>query len=438
MSLTSGALVVGLLLITMALSTSLLRRLPLSTSMLYLAAGWLVGPGMLGMLSPDPLRHAAILEKITEIALAISVFATALKLGPRLSDKRWYLPLRLAFLSMMLTTALIAVAGVAGLGLPLGAAVLLGAILAPTDPVLAADVQVEDPADRDRLRFSLSGEAGINDGAAFPFVLLGLGMLGLHPLGTRGSHWLLIDVVWAVVGGLLIGALAGFLVGKLVVYLRTRHEAALGRDEFLTLGLIVLSYATAQLCNTYGLLAVFAAGMALRRIEDAPPALAVAQLESKLRQESGGTESQKEIAVHPVYAPAYMAAEMLGFNEQLERIAEVAVVLTIGAMLSYISVPAGAGWFVPLLFLVVRPASVLLGLLGSKTSRSQRVLIAWFGIRGVGSIYYLMYAINHNIPARIAQQFIDVTVFAVATSIVVHGISVTPLMQRYARTKAPG
>ncbi len=134
----------------------------------------------------NPLAHAALLERVVEVAVLISLFSVGLKLGLPLSNRHWLLPLRLAFVSMTRTVALIAAVGVLGLGLPVGSAILLGAILAPTDPVPASAVQVESSGDRDRLRFSLTGEGGLNDGTAFPFVMLGLGLLGLHDLGTGG------------------------------------------------------------------------------------------------------------------------------------------------------------------------------------------------------------------------------------------------------------
>jgi len=180
------ALIVGALLTTMALSVASLRRLPVSTAMLYLAAGFGLGPAGWSLMSPDPLTHSAILERVAEGAVLISLFAVGLRLGLPLSDKGWHLPARLAVVSMTITVALIAGIAMLGLGFSLGAAVLLGAILAPTDPVLASDVQVVEAGDRDRLRFSLTGEGGLNDGAAFPFVMLGLGLLGLHDLGTGG------------------------------------------------------------------------------------------------------------------------------------------------------------------------------------------------------------------------------------------------------------
>jgi sodium/hydrogen antiporter len=263
------AVVLGLLLITMAMTGALLKRLPVSPSMLYLAAGAALGPAGIALLHLDPINDSTVLEHVTEAAVLISLFVTGLKLSAPLSDIRWRLAISLALGAMVLTVGAIALIGVAVLGLPVGAAILLGAILAPTDPVLASEVQVADPQDRDRLRFALTGEGGLNDGLAFPFVMLGLG-LGLHELGPWGARWLAIDCLWAIAGGLLIGAVSGRLIGNLVLYLRVRHREAVGFDEFLALGLIALSYGIAVLAHTYGFLAVFAAGLALRRAEDTP------------------------------------------------------------------------------------------------------------------------------------------------------------------------
>jgi len=404
------SLIIGALLLTMALAGTWLRRLPLSTAMLYLAAGFGIGPAGLALMAPDPLVYSVILERASEVAVLISLFAVGLKLGLPFSDRGWRLPARLAIVSMTMTVAMIAAIGMAGLGLSLGASILLGAILAPTDPVLASDVQVVEASDRDRLRFSLTGEGALNDGAAFPFVMLGLGLLGLHDLGTGGWRWLAVDVLWATVGGLLIGGALGTLVGRLVVYLRSRHKASVGLDEFLALGLIALTYGLAVLSHTYGFLAVLAAGIALQRV----------------------TERPAEVART---ASADLMQEVQGFNEQLERIAEVAIVLAIGGMLAYTYLHASAVWFVLVLLLVVRPVSVWVGLLGAPVSRDQRVLISWFGIRGIGSIYYLMFAINHGLPRALAEELIALTLAMVAASIVVHGISVTPLMSAYARRK---
>lgn len=427
------ALVIGALLITMALAGSLLKRLPVSASMLYLAVGYGLGTADWGPVPPDPQRYAAVLERVAEVALLISLFSVGLKLGVHLSRRHWILPLRLAFGSMALTVALVAAVGYFALGLPLGAAILLGGILAPTDPVLASDVQVDDPGDRDRLRFSLTGEGGLNDGAAFPFVMLGLGLLGLHDLGAAGWRWLTVDVLWALVGGLAIGSLLGTMIAKLVVYLRTRHQEAVGLDEFLALGLVALTYGVAQLASASGFLAVFAAGLALQRSKQEPPAQRVPNDGPAGLQ---GKDAHIAVATHPELAGAYMMQAVRGFNEQLERIAELVIVLVVGAMLPHTRFDAATVGFLLLLFVVLRPLSVWLGLHGAAVSRDQRLLISWFGIRGIGSIYYLMFALHHGLSGRAATQAITLTLTTVAVSIVVHGISVTPLMNLYARRQA--
>ena len=434
MSFAIWALIIGAILISMALMGTLLERLPLSPGILYLALGYALGPAGFALMAPDPLRYSADLERMAEVALLISLFAVGLKLGVPLRDKRWYLPLRLAFPSMALTVLFVAVIGMFVMGLPAGAALLLAAILAPTDPVLASDVQVEDSSDRDRLRFGLTAEGGLNDGAAFPVVLLALGMLGLYDLGGAGWRFVAVDVLWSIAGGLAIGGALGALIGKLVLYLRTRHKEAVGLDEFVALGLIAVAYGVAQLSLASGFLAVFAAGLALQRIkerskEDKPSSAAKAKIL--------GPESEKELATHARHAGTYMMEAVQGFNGQLERIAELVVVMVTGAMMSYTYMPPSAVWFLLLLFLFARPASVWLGLLGATTvSRDQRILISWFGIRGVGSIFYLMYAINHGLPQPLANELIAITLTTVVASIVFHGISVTPLMGLYARRRA--
>lgn len=429
MDATLWFLVGGGLLVAMALAGTLVERLPLSAAMFYLAVGYGVGPAGLGLLTVSPLRDAAILERVAEVAVLVSLFSAGLKLRAPWTHRRWLLPARLAFGSMLVTVGLVAFVGVVGLGLPLGAAILLGAVLAPTDPVLAADVQVTDPWDRDRLRFALTGEAGLNDGSAFPFVMLGLGLLGLHDLGPGRVRWVAVDLVWATGAGLLIGAGLGTLLGQLVVYLRRHHREAVGLDDFLALGLIALAYGAALLVHAYGFLAVFAAGSALRRVElrasgDRPP--------EEVKALTAGGEAN-DLATDPEKAPAYLAGEALRVVRQVERILEVAIVVLLGSLLSRADFPPAVFWFVPLLLLVLRPVAVVVGLVGSQTTTTQRRLIGWFGVRGVGSVYYLAFAVTHGLPADLADQLVHLTLAAVVASVLLHGVSVTPLMTAYAR-----
>jgi NhaP-type Na+/H+ or K+/H+ antiporter len=430
MSFPSWALIIGALMITMALAGTLLKRLPLSASMLYLAVGYVLGMTAWWPMLPDPREYSALLERVSEVALLISLFSVGLKLGLPLWGRQWNLPLRLALLSMLLTVVLIAAIAFFALGLPLGAAVVLGGILAPTDPVLASDVQVDDPSDRDRLRFSLTGEGGLNDGAAFPFVMLGLGLLGLHDLGVAGWRWLAIDFLWALSGGLLVGIVFGTIIGKLVFYLRTSHNEAVGLDEFVSLGLIALAYGAAQLVYASGFLAVFAAGLALQRIRTEP------RVEPAVNAGPAGLQNREDhvaVATHPELAGAYLTQAARSFSEQLERIAELLIVLVVGFMLHYTHIDPLTVAFVLSVLLFVRPVSVWLGLRGATVSRDQRLMISWFGIRGIGSIYYLMFALSHGLSDAVADQVLNLTLTTIAVSIVVHGISVTPLMNLYAR-----
>jgi sodium/hydrogen antiporter len=427
----------GVLLVGIVLASMLLRRLPISTAIIYLGVGLLLGPSALGLLSWDAVSEAEILKYISEVAVIVSLFTVGLKWRTPLTAEFWSLPVRLATVAMVLTICAVTLIGTTLLGLPLGAAVLLGAVLAPTDPVLASEVQVRSSTDRDTVRYALSGEAGLNDGLAFPFVMLGLGLLGLHPdedaglfkLWANGEFglwgWLGWDLLWAVGVGLAVGALTGSMVGRLALYLHRRRHDVFALHEFLVLGLIALSYGLAQLVYGYGFLAVFAAGYALRRIELRATGYAPEPPEGLDKEvEEGG-------AKEPEQAAQRMATALMTFNDQLERILEAAVVVLLGAVLTTEFWASEVIWLAPLLFLVVRPLAVVVGLLGKGTSYSQKALMAWFGIRGIGSIYYLTYALGYGVPSQLADRLTALVLSLVALSIVVHGVSVTPLMKRY-------
>ena len=218
----------------------------------------------------------------------------------------------------------------------------------------------------------------------------------------------------------------GTLVGRAIIYLRTQRREALGSDEFIALGLIALTYGVALLTLTSGFLAVFAAGLALRRIDE-PDAAALPPPAAGL-----SASEQKASGSH---APAHMMRQVERFNSQLESFAEVAIVLVVGVLLATVKFQWNVMWFVPLLFLVIRPVAVAIGLLGTDAKPAQRRLMAWFGIRGIGSLYYLLYAIHHGLERGLAQQLLSVTLVVVVCSVVAHGVSVTPLMRRYEARK---
>jgi NhaP-type Na+/H+ or K+/H+ antiporter len=461
----------GALLLVMALSGSMLSRMPVSTAMFYLLAGLATGPIGLGLAAPDLFRQAALLEHLTEVIVLLSLFTSGMKMSLGVRDRRWSAPLRLAVTGMLVTVALITAVGVGLLGLPLGAALLLGGILAPTDPVLATEVQVDHPTDRDQLRFALTGEGGLNDGTAAPVVMLGLGLLGVHDMGGTGWRWLAQDVVWATGAGIVIGASLGTGLGHLVLHLRRRYQEATGYENFLALGLIGLAYGIAVLAQAYGFLAVFAAGLALRHAaqvgsdavaaapggaapggatpadgapveatpDQAAPADAAPLQDSALGIALGTAPARAaQLATDPQHASAFMAHAVLSFNEQIDRIGEMVGVVTLGLLLWSVPWSGAAWWFVPLMLLGVRPLAVLVGLAGSRVAPAQRRLIGWFGIRGIGSLYYLAYALNHGLPAQHAGTLAALTVAVVVSSILVHGMSVTPLMARYRLRRRAG
>lgn len=407
----------------MALAGSVLKRLPLTASMFYLGVGALLGPWVSGLLEVDVVAHAAIVERLAEVVVIVSLFTAGLKLRLPVVDQRWRPAGLLATVAMMLTILAVAALGV-GAGLPLGAAVLLGAVLAPTDPVLASDVQVTHEHDAEPVRFNLTAEAGLNDGTAFPFVMLGLGLLGVHDIGAGGVRWVLVDLLWAVTGGLGLGWLCGSGIGRLVIYLRRTHREAVGLDEFLTLGLIALAYGLALLVHAYGFLAVFAAGLALRRIERIDA--------DARRQSSGRPPAGDDRATHADTAADAMARAVLSLNEHFERLGEVVVVVAIGAMLAWIESPGPGLVLAACVFFIIRPLATLATLAPlSSLGRTQRAFMAWFGVRGVGSIYYLAFALAHGVPDAWARTLADATLVVVTASIVLHGVSVTPLMRWY-------
>lgn len=429
-------LIVGVLLIVIGITDTWRQSMPFSTSALYLGAGWLLGPQGMGFLQLSLAEDAALLERLSEAAVLISLFAVGLRLRVPLSDPLWRAPLLLATVAMVMTIALLA--GVAmALGLTLGAAVLTAAVLAPTDPVLASDVQVEHARDRDRLRFSLTGEGGLNDGTAFPFVMLGLGLLGAHELGAAGLRWWTVDFTWSVLAGLGIGWLLGSVFSRVVVYLRCERAQALGMESFLTLGLIALSYGIALALHSYGFLAVFAAGLAMRHVEqqrspDDVDDRAVVATAAALSSESVA-DPGLSAAADPRLATAYMAKAVLDFTLDLEKLAELTVMLLVGSLLTPAAFTPTTVALAAALIFVVRPVAVYATTWRLPFTAEQRRLAAWFGIRGIGSLYYLAFAASHGVGTGGDAVIGDAVLVCIALSVLLHGSSAAPVMRVYRR-----
>jgi NhaP-type Na+/H+ or K+/H+ antiporter len=283
---------------------------------------------------------------------------------------------------------------------------VLGAALAPTDPVLAGDIGVGPPGEEDEHEpnFALTSEAGLNDGLAAPFLLAGL----LVAAGDgRWGEWLLADVLFGIAGGALIGAAAGLAAAWSVKRLRDRDLLAPRFDGWHAMAAALVAYGAAQSIDAIGLVAVFAAGLAFRRYE----------------------------RDHELNAPAHEGAELM------EKLLELAVILMLGSMLTRagLGTPGWGGWLVALaLVLVLRPVSTLLALAGSKVERrDERLFVAWFGVRGVGSLYYVAVAAGAGVLAPAESRVLVWTVIAaVVLSIVVHGVTGGPALRRLLRRRS--
>lgn len=427
----SWFLLVGILLLAMGLTAPVIKRLPFTSAIIYLTIGIVAGPTGLELFHFNPLKQSGLLELLTEIAVLISLFAAGVKMPVPMTYARWRNPIRLAFFSMAITVALVTLFGHYLLGLSVGAAVLLGAIIAPTDPVLATDVQIRHPGDRDRLRFALTCEAGMNDGSAFPFVMLGLGLLGLHELGDFGLRWILVDVLWATITAIAVGVALGSGLARLIAHFRRHQSETALWDDFIGLGLIGTVYGLSILLNAWGFLAVFAAAVALRQTE-----LKIAGSHDAPDQKP---RNNKLVSVDDDQPVQHVSEASLVFKEHLERLSELVLILLIGGTLFLDSWSWRGLAFALFVFVIARPLSVLLGLLGTRTPWRIRGLVGWFGVRGIGSLYYLMYAIQHGLPEELGVELIHLTLIVVTLSIFAHGISVKPMISRYwaAKRTAP-
>lgn len=394
-------LVIGLLLLAVTLGSSWIARLPLSYALIYLLVGVFLGPYGVKLIQLQP--DAEFIERLTELVVIVSLFSCGLKMNRPLTFPAWVSTARLIGLLMPISIAALAAIGHFLLGMDWGIAILMGAILAPTDPVLASEVQVAHTDDKNELRFGLTSEGGLNDALAFPFVYFGLHWLKDNQWQNWIGSWIAVDLIWAIAAG--IGG--GILVAKAVVWLERRSRKNIGVEEeledFVALATILLTYALTEIINGYGFLAVFVAGVVIRK---------------SWRLNDDRKQSQ------------------LAFTDQIERLLEVGTILLLGTLLrveGILQYGAQALIVTGLLLFLVRPAGAWISTIGDRLRPSTRFLFGWFGVRGVGSLYYLSYAIAEGIPQETAAQVGWITYIAIVVSVVLHGISATPLMNWYER-----
>ena len=453
----------GALLLLMALSSAYLPRLPITTSTIYLAIGLSISPFGFDLIDVNFVEWRIWFEHLSEIAVIVSLFIGGLKLRLPLKNPAWTAAYRLAAPVM-----LACIVGVAWFvhyffGFDWATAFLLGAVLAPTDPVLASMVSVNHASDHDRMRYGLSGEAGFNDGTAFPFVIFALMWMEYGELGGWIGGWALHRLFWAIPAGLLLGYFLGKGIGRLAILLRSHHGGTNAASDFLALSLIMLAYVGAETIYSWGFLAAFAAGLGFRHAEikvvnenpalvhevgnessepnasDVADAIIKADESKEMAEQDSithppaeefvGKKLDEEELKHPSKAAGMLIVEIISFGDTAERLLEVMLVVLVGICLAiywdWRAVPLAIA-----LFFVIRPLAALLFLIKTPTGKVQRLMIGWFGIRGIGSLYYLSYALNHGLNDKI-DDIVGITLSVVALSILIHGLSSKPILNYY-------
>jgi NhaP-type Na+/H+ or K+/H+ antiporter len=394
------------------LGSGWISRLPLSFALIYLVVGIILGPYGFKLIQLKP--DAQFLERLTEFVVIISVFGCGLKMNRPLKLWAWGITARLIGFLMPISIVAIAAVGHWLLGMGWGAAILLGAILAPTDPVLASEVQLSDIEDDDELRFGLTSEGGLNDALAFPFVYFGLYWLKDPNWENWFKKWVGVQLIWEIAAGIIMGIVVARAIVWLDRKLQKRRRADEMMEDFVALAAILLTYSLTEIVNGYGFIAVFVAGIVIARAYHNP--------EKRLSQ--------------------------LEFIERIEKLMEVGTILLLGSILRVQPMLTFAGnslIVAGLLLFVIRPLGAWISTIGANPPIENRrlmhpktrLLLGWFGIRGVGSIYYLCYAFGEGLKDQLGEQIAWITYITIVISVILHGISSTPLMKWYERRVKP-
>lgn len=391
-------LVIGALLLGVTLGSGWITRLPLSFAIVYLIVGIVLGPYGTNLIQLRP--NAEFLEHLAEFVVIVSLFSCGLKMNRHLQFWAWRSTARLIGFLMPISILSIAFVSHFILKMDWGPAVLLGAILAPTDPVLASEVQLSDVEDKDELRFGLTSEGGLNDALAFPFVYFGIYSLKEGSWQSWFAEWIAVDLIWAIAAGIAMG----IIVPKAIVWVDKRLQKRLPVDElmedFVALSIILITYSLTEIVNGYGFLAVFIAGIVAQRNYHNP----------KKRH------------------------SQLEFTERIEKLMEVGTILLLGSLLRWPQIRqfGGQGLLVAgLLIFAIRPLGAWISTIGDRLHPITRWLFGWFGIRGVGSLYYLCYAFGEGLKDELGEQIAWITYITIVISVIIHGISATPLMNWY-------
>lgn len=384
-----------------------LKRLPLSLPIVCICIG--VGLGAIPGLgfTPSPLEYPELTERFAEFVVIIALMGAGLKLDRRIGFRSWISTWRLIFITLPLGIVLITLLAGTWLALPWVFALLLGAALAPTDPVLASDVQVGPPktGEEDEARFALTSEAGVNDGAAFPFVHLAIALAAASVTDEPWFFdWLTYNVLWEISAGILGGYLVGKLFGWITFHVPAETKLAKTGDGLIAVSATFVSYGLTETIHAYGFLAVFVTALTFR-----------------------GAHQNHDFHT-----------SMHDLVEQVERISMMVLLLFFGgAMINGLLSPLQPMDVAAALviLLVIRPLTGLIGMVGLKATWQEKLTIAFFGIRGIGSFYYLAFGLNHMEGSGMAPRLWAIVGLVVLLSILMHGLSVTPIMRKLDRSQ---
>ena len=395
----------GAMILLVAWLPILIRRLPLSLPIVCVAIGFvLFSVAPFSSWAPHPDKTPRLVERAAELIVIVSLMGGGLKIERAVAWKSWNVTWRLLGIAMPLTILMVMVLGQQLLGLGLATALLFAGSLAPTDPVLAGDVQIEHDEDEEQAeaKFALTSEAGLNDALAFPFIHLAIAIAAADSLtGSVFTDWVVRDVLWKLSAGLVVGAALGWLVGLIIYRLPSGTRLSKTGDGFIALGATFIVYTATEFAHGYGFLAVFVAGLMIRRAAQ-------------------GHDFNKRLH---------------DFADESERLLMMLLLLLFGGMLAA-GLLKGIGWeeilFAGVMLLVIRPLAGWISLLGVRRPRTELAIIAFFGIRGLGSVYYLSYGFNHA-AFDYEYNLWGTLGLIIAASILMHGVLVTPALNRLRR-----
>jgi sodium/hydrogen antiporter len=394
-------LATGFVLLVTTLGRDLLDRLNFSKTLLYLAVGLLAGPLVLNYGPEDPFDAIEVLERVSEMGVILSLIVLGIRIGRPISWSGWQSTVRLILIVMPATIFAIGLIGQWMFGLAVGPAILLGAILAPTDPILAGPLEEQSPEDESEERFGLSSEAGLNDGFAFPFVYLGLyATVRLPGWQEWIGSWLLQDVFYACALSLPLGWFLGILCGRLFVARSRAGGVSNKRLDFIPLALLFGVYGLTEVIGGYGFLAAFTTGLGFRRALD------------------GDMDTLTRFA---------------NFTDSVDDLFKAVVLIMLGSFLRWGDFVA-VGWslliFPLIVIFLIRPVLTFLATLGGGFNTIDRAYWGWFGVRGIGSIYYMSYAFGQGVEDEVARTIFAITTATILMSSLFHGFSMRPFLHR--------